>query len=291
MSNTVENEKTDTITDTTTMGFKIIKTVLSNPITIVDREKFLTEALGGKVSPSTLEKAIADGTKAADIPLDIIQDAAKKCIKQTKAISNSESALTGLPGGVAGISLGIVADITQFYGNLIILIQKLLYLYGVGDLRSSKDDFASAIMIYIGVACGFKGIDDVAKVLFKILQKNYTEQSVKLILFAKPLFYATARKVAKVIGIKLSKKLWAKVAAKSIPLIGAGISGTLNWVTFTPAANKLLNFFNEKYNMPFDESSDEPIHIIEKSQENIYIEIDEENDIDFENINTALAEL
>lgn len=274
MSNTVENEKTDTITDTTTMGFKIIKTVLSNPITIVDREKFLTEALGGEVPYYVLQKAIAYGTKAADIPLDIIQEAAKKCIWQTKAISNSESALTGLPGGVAGISAGIFADIVQFYGNLAILIQKLLYLYGVKDLRYSKDkdDFASTIMVYIGIACGLKGVDDIAKIILKALQTNYIKQSGKFILFAKPLLYATARKVAKVIGIKLSKKLWAKIAAKSIPLIGAGISGTLNWVTFTPAANKLLNFFNEKYNIPFDESSDELIDIIEKSQENIYIE-------------------
>lgn len=278
MNNKNSGEKTNEIR----IGFHIIKIILANPATKVNRTKFLTDALKGEVPDSVLDKAIAEGTQAANIPLSIIQKAAKKCIKKTKRISTSESTLSGLPGGISGITIGILADINQFYGNLSILIQKLLYLYGAMDISNSdnKNFPAEVICIFMGIACGLKGVEDTAKIVLNSLKKEFIRDSEKFILFSKPLFYSAAKKVAKSIGIKITKKQWSKIAAKGVPIIGAGISGILNWVTFTPATNKLLNFFNVEYCKPIDQQ----LEILRKEVILSDETSNDEYDIDYENL-------
>lgn len=246
--------------DSEGIGFWIIEKALSIPNVKVNRTEFLSNVLKDKVTPDVLEKAIKYGTAEAGIPLKIIRESAKKCISSTKKISTAESAATGVLGGPVGISTGIVADITQFYGNLIILIQKLVYLYGMKDLnsideiRNNNKNAAAFILLFIGAASGVRGLDQVIKVITKSMTKQYAKQAGKLILFAKPAFYSIAKKVAKSIGKGISKKGFAKVASKAVPVIGAGISAGLNWVTFTPMANRLNNILEESYNISLDET-------------------------------------
>lgn len=242
------------------IGFFLIEKAINSKGVKVDRAKFLTERLSGKISPEALKKAIEYGTASAQIPLDIIRKEAKQCIEFTKKISTGESALTGLPGGIVGITGGIIADLVQFYANLIILIQKLVYLYGMmyinnyDDIKENNRDAAVIILIFIGAASGIKGIDDVIKILVKGMSEVYSKQSTKLILIAKPAFYTIAKKIAKSIGISISKKGFAKAASKVVPVIGAGISGALNYVTFSPMANRINRILEESYNKPLEEN-------------------------------------
>lgn len=116
------------------------------------------------MSQAELESAVKDGTSAAGIPLEIIKNAANDCISTAKNNSTTESAITGIPGGVIGISAGILVDLIRFYANLINLIQKLAYLYGMKDIDSypvfsDNKDRSSAIIIllFFGAASGVEG--------------------------------------------------------------------------------------------------------------------------------------
>ncbi len=254
-------------------GFWLIEKILKVPKVKVDREKFLREALEDEVPNDVINKAVEIGTADAGIYLEIIKRCARKVINETKALSNTESAILGAPGGMLCI-VGVIADLIQFYTNLIILVQKLCYLYGMkefdsyGELRDDNKNVANIILIFLGEAMGIEGTSKVAGEVLKQMGKQYSKQaSKKFLLFTKPLLYSTAKKVAKSIGLSISKKSFAKAASKAVPVIGSVISFGLNWVTFSPCANRLNDELQEHYKKALD--SDKLITINEEDvQEN-----------------------
>jgi len=240
-------------------GFWLIEKALSVPMVKVNRSDYLRDTLGGKVSDRVLKKAISEGTASAGIPLEIIKKCAKNEITSTKTRSTTESAVTGLPGQVVGISLGVVGDLLQFYINFIKMIQKLCYLYGMpeidcyDDVKNNNKLLAQYIAIYLGVSMGVEGANKVLSIMFKSIGSKYSKQAGKtFLLFSKPLFYSTAKKVAKSIGVGITKKGFAKAASKFVPVIGAGVSGALNWITFSPMASKLDKALQENYQKLLD---------------------------------------
>ena len=96
------------------------------------------------------------------------------------------------------------------------------------------------------------------------MQKQYTKQASKLLLIAKPTFYSIAKKIAKMIGLSISKKGFAKYAAKVVPIVGAGVSAVLNWATLVPSANKTNSLLCEIYDKPFDEKWIKQMEALEK---------------------------
>lgn len=260
--------------DPESKGFWLIERILKVPKVKVDREKFLRKSLEGEVPNDVINKAIEVGTSTAGIDLEIIKKCARKVLIATKATSNTESALSGAPGGVIGITGGIIADLIQFYTNLIILVQKLCYLYGMkeldsyGEIRDDNKTVAKIILVFLGVAMGIEGTSKAAGAILTQMGKQYSKQASKrFLLFTKPLLYPTAKKVAKSIGVSISKKGFAKAAAKLAPAVGAIISLGLNWVTFSPCANRLNDELQKYYIKALD--SDESMKTNEEDvQEN-----------------------
>lgn len=262
--NTTE-EEIDLENDTSEeIGIKIVKNALKLPKVKVNREEFLRKTLKGKVSQEQIENAVKNGTSEAGIPLEIIKELAQKCILAIRLKSTAISAGTGLPGGPVGATAGLATDVTQFYANLIIIIQKLVYLYGMkeiadvmsawGDIKDYDDEYAKFILIYIGAASGVEIAGVAGKVVLKGAQVQYMKQAGKFILISKPLFYSLAKSIAKRLGMSITKKGFAKAAAKAIPGISAFFSGAINWVAFKPLANNLDRQLSEVYDKPFDET-------------------------------------
>ena len=245
--------------DSEGIGFWIIEKAIS----IVDREAFLTEILGNKLSSEQLQDVLEKGTCFSNISVDIVNEAADICINNIKKISNGESALTGLPGGVAGITAGILLDIIQLYTNLINLIQKLIYLYGIDfifknenededededeDIKNNKEDLSAIILCFIAIALEARGVDDIIKVISKGMEMAYIKQSKKFILLAKPTFYSMAKKIAKKIGLSITKKGFARAASKAVPIVSCAISLLLNNFTFAPMTKRLKNELEQIY--------------------------------------------
>lgn len=51
--------------------------------------------------------------------------------------------------------------------------------------------------------------------------------------------YPIVKKVATVLGVQMTKQIFAKSAAKIVPLVGAAVSGSLTFATFLPMSKRL----------------------------------------------------
>ena len=209
---------------------KVLSTSLKLPFVKVDREEFLTKELSKFCTTSEVITALNGGV------LDVlskkeIDKLANQCISYHLTMVCGTSALMGLPGGwwMAGT---IPSDLTQFYGHILSLMQKLIYLYGwpaLTDVNNQLDDESLNIMtLFVGVMMGNKmAIDGIAKVV----TQEYVE------------------KVAQWIGVSMTKEGFAKGVGKVLPLVGAPISATITYYTFRPMARRLKKHLDELYDM------------------------------------------
>ncbi len=103
------------------------------PMVKIDRELFLRKELRDRYSQETVEKAIQYNPAYAGICVEDINKIAKSCITAETTKVTALSAAAGLPGGF--IMIGTVpADLAQYFGHILRILQKLIYLYGWHDL-------------------------------------------------------------------------------------------------------------------------------------------------------------
>ena len=224
---------------------KVLSTSINLPFVKVNREEFLHKELSKFCTPMEVMAAIEEG------PLDVltkkeIDKLANQCISYHLTMVCGTSALMGLPGGwwMAGT---IPADVTQFYGHILSLMQKLIYLYGwpsLTDVKNQLDDESLNIMtLFVGVMMGNKmAIEALAKLATQ-MSKN---AGVKI---SETVLAHYAVKIAQWIGINMTKEGFAKGVGKVIPLVGAPISATITYYTFRPMARRLKKHLDELYDM------------------------------------------
>ena len=141
----------------------------------------------------------------------------------------------------------IPADITQFYGHILSLMQKLIYLYGwpaLTDVNKQLDDESLNIMtLFVGAMMGNKmAVEALNKVALQV-GKN---AGVKI---SETVLAQYVVKIAQWIGISMTKESFAKGMGKVLPLVGAPISATITYYTFRPMARRLKRHLDELYEM------------------------------------------
>ena len=228
----------------TNLWNKILNRAMQAPFVRVNRAEFLRKELMRFIKPEEIEEAILDPrTKLNKNQLSKI---ANGCIKYHLTIVCATSALAGLPGGWATLG-AIPADITQFYGHIFVLTQKLLYLYGWPELTNEEgmldDGTAQILTLFTGVMFGSQAATNTTKTLGQALSKGTLTHLPKKAL-TKYAIYNITKQVGKWIGIKITKDSFARGVSKAIPLIGAPISAGLTYATFKPMANKLNRHLN-----------------------------------------------
>ena len=134
---------------------QVIDTSLKIPGVRINREIFIREQLKVYYSDDIIAKAIEENPSFAGIPKSAIDKIAKSTIKNHIRISTAASFITGLPGGVAMLG-AIPVDIAQFYANVIMLAQKLAYLYGGPDMSDKNDSevLKDMLALFLGVMFG-----------------------------------------------------------------------------------------------------------------------------------------
>ena len=223
----------------------ILSASLSLPFVKVDRNEFLTKELGKFCTPMELMTALENS------PIEVltkkeIDKLANQCISYHLTMVCGTSALMGLPGGwwMAGT---IPTDITQFYGHILALMQKLIYLYGwpaLTNVNNQLDDESLNIMtLFVGAMMGNKlAVEALAKVATSV-SKN---AGVKL---SETIVAHYVIKIAQWIGMDMTKETFAKGVGKVLPLVGAPISATITYYTFRPMARRLKHHLDELYDM------------------------------------------
>ena len=223
----------------------VLSRSLQLPFVKVDREEFLSKELSKFCTPMEVVTAIEEG------PLGVlnkkeIDKLANQCISYHLTMVCGTSALMGIPGGwwMAGT---IPTDLTQFYGHVLSLMQKLIYLYGwpsLTDVNKQLDDESKNIMtLFVGVMMGNKMAIEALSKLVTQVSKN---TGVKI---SETVMAHYAVKIAQWIGINMTKEGFAKGVGKVLPLVGAPISATITYYTFRPMARRLKRHLDELYDM------------------------------------------
>lgn len=224
---------------------KVLATSLKLPFVKVDRQEFLTKELSKFCTPMEVMTAL-DDTPLKVLSKKEIDKLANQCISYHLTMVCGTSALMGLPGGwwMAGT---IPTDLTQFYGQILALMQKLIYLYGwpsLTDVNNQLDDESLNIMtLFVGAMMGNKvAVEALTKVVGQV-SKNAGMKISEGVLAQYTI------KIAQWIGINMTKESFAKGVGKVLPLVGAPISATITYYTFRPMAKRLKAHLDDLYEM------------------------------------------
>jgi hypothetical protein len=239
---TKQNEKA---TQSVSLWNKVLETSLRLPFVNVNRDEFLTKELSKFCTPMEVMTALEDS------PLKVlnkkeIDKLANQCINYHLTMACGTSALMGLPGGwwMAGT---IPTDLTQFYGQILSLMQKLIYLYGwpsLTNVNQQLDDESLNIMtLFVGVMMGNKLA---VEALTKVVGQMSKSAGIRI---SEGVMTHYVIKIAQWIGINMTKEGFAKGVGKILPLVGAPISATITYYTFRPMARRLKKHLDELYDM------------------------------------------
>jgi hypothetical protein len=237
--------------ETVTLWNKILRGSISLPIVKVDRENFLEKELSKFCTPEQVNIAIRKS------PLDVLDKKeldklADQCINYHLTLVAGTSALMGIPGGW-WMSGTIPADMTQFYAHILVLVQKLIYLYGWPEItnfdKQFDDESLNIMTLFVGVMMLNKyAIDTVVKLSMQMSAGASLRISSSALA-------QNAVKIASWIGVNLTKDSIAKGVGKVMPLVGAPISATISYCTFRPMAIRLKKHLDDLYDMKIEKSS------------------------------------
>lgn len=218
-------------------------TLLSNVIKVpgvkVNRQEFLVGEYSKYISNDDIPILLNQGPIAVGLNKNKVDKIARKLIDKRVLLSSSASFLAGLPGGIA-MAATIPADIMQFFGVAIRLAQELAYIYGFDDIWEDNDDEAvkNQLTLYLGSMFGVTGASEAIRVVSSRLSTQALKQLPKQAL-TKGFIYPIIKQIAKFLGVKMTKDIFAKGVSKAIPIVGGVISGGITFASMKPMGNRL----------------------------------------------------
>lgn len=222
----------------------VLKTAAGLPMVKIERESFLQTALAKHFDQETINIAIAENPAAAGISVERINEIAKNSINYETTKVTALSAAAGIPGGFA--MLGTVpADLAQYFGHMLRILQKLVYLYGWQELFDENgnmdDETANLLTLFTGVMFGVSGA---TSAVTKIAEKaaEHTAKNLAKKALTKGAIYPIVKKVAGLLGVKMTKQIFARGVSKIVPVLGGAVSGVLTLATYKPMAEKLRKY-------------------------------------------------
>ena len=208
----------------------------------IDRGAFLRRELKRFCSDDQVERAVATTPAEAGVATNVIDKIANSVIKYETSKVTALSTAAGIPGGLAAFGT-IPADIAQYYGHVLRVVQKLAYLYSWPELFDGDSDgldsaTESMLTLFVGVMFGVNaaqaGVAQVSALMAKEMARKLPQKAL-----TKGAIYPVVKKVAGLLGIQMTKQVFAKSAAKVVPLVGAVVSGSLTLATFMPMSKRL----------------------------------------------------
>lgn len=243
----IEDETVDPtigLNDEEEFAYKIVKRAAKLKGVRIDRDVFLRTELSKYCPMAVVNAAVETTTQQAGVSMEIMDLLADASIDlETKKVAGL-SALAGIPGGLAMVGT-IPADLVNYFAHVLRIEQKLAYVYGWQSFLDENDEIDDQTMykliLFLGVIMQVGGIN-VSLTSFAAhtaavgIAKTIEKQAL-----TKTFWYPILKKVMAAIGVKVTKKSFANVVAKGVPLLGGAISGGLTWMTYKPGARSLKN--------------------------------------------------
>lgn len=207
----------------------------------INRDAYLRNALARRCSEEEIVRAIEENPAAAGISLEVLDKAARDSIRYEASKVTAISAAAGIPGFVF-MPATLPADMTQYFGHMLRIAQKLAYLYSWPDLFSDNDELDDAtkgvLTLFIGVMFGAQSASTAVGKLSTVISEQVVKQLPQKAL-TKGVIYPIVKKVAKYLGVEMTKQTFAKGVSKAVPVIGGLVSGGVTLGTYLPMAKRL----------------------------------------------------
>lgn len=262
----------------------IIANALKMPGVKVNRKEFLVKTFGDKLSSDEIPILIEKGPLEVGISTDKINRMAKSLVNKRTLQSSGTSFAAGLPGGWA-VAATIPADTLQFFGVALRLSQELAYIFGYKDFWDDEEldleRVRSELILFLGVMFGVGG----AASTLKAVSSKVAQQALKKLpqkALTKTFYYPIVKKIAALIGVKMTKDTFAKGVSKVIPVVGGVVSGGLTYTSMTKMGNRLRNTMYDSLNYSTQE--------FQKDIDEIKREIPDIIDIEFEEVDDQIVD-
>ena len=247
---------------------KVMNTALSMPMVKVDRTAFLTKEFSMYDNADQLR----DKRPIDLFDAEAIERAARGVINSHLTTATVTSTAAGIPGGPA-MAATMPADIAQYYWHVLVVAQKLGYLYGWPDLLDDKGQITegtrNVLTLFVGVMFGAQAasklVGEIAKRVSLQAAKRLPQQAL-----TKTIYYPVVKQVAKWIGVKMTKDTFGRGVGKAIPILGGVLSGAITAFSFKPMAEKLQKHLREE--MPMMRSLNENVFFDENNIEDVAFE-------------------
>ena len=200
----------------------------------IARDAYLREVLARRPA-AVREAAILTTPRAAGVSAREIARLARRQQGREARRTTALSFAAGFVGGPAAAAT-IPADLAQFYGHLMRMIQMLSYLYGWRDTCAIEPDGMSeatrrAYLLFIGVGAG----DELADALLERLGPLRAHDAVRAALAQDEAIGEVEAHLAE----RMARRLSGQVVGKSIPVAGAIISLSIGYGGFSDMCGRL----------------------------------------------------
>lgn len=223
----------------------ILKAAIAMPGVRINREEYLKKEFANRCSTEVMKSVLRESPASAGIPLKTIEEVADSAISFETRKTTLVSTAAGLPGGFA-ILASVSADLAQYYGNMLRVMQKLAYLYGFQDFALNQDEISdetmNQLLVMLAVMIGVKGANETIT-KFSFALSNKVARSLASKPLTKGAIYPVVKKAANAIGVKMTKDIFSKSVSKTVPVAGAVMSGGITYITFKPGALRLKRAF------------------------------------------------
>lgn len=208
----------------------------------IDREEFLRKQFMKNYANDVIQDAVKFNPAHAGITVEEIDNIADQVIQYERNCVSGISLALGAPGGVAMVAT-LPTDITQYYGYMLRVIQKLLYLYGFPKINVENgvnidDETMNLITLCLGVMYGVEGSVASIKILSNALGKGVEKKLLQKAL-TKGTFYPIVKKISRWVSVCMTKQVFAGFFRKAIPVVGGVVGGGITYLSFKPCCDNL----------------------------------------------------
>jgi len=222
---------------------------INSPGVKINRADFLKRELSTKYPESTVNRAIAETPALAGIKTEDLDKICDEVIKKERNIVSGISFALGVPGGAAMLAT-MPADIAQYYGCMLRVMQEELYLYGFPQINVDGNgsvldsETLNLITICLGTMYGVAGAKNALQTVAKALSKGVEKKLINMAL-TKGTIYPIVKKTASWFGVRMTKQIFAGAVGKAIPFVGGVVGGGLTFVSFKPCCDRLKESLKE----------------------------------------------
>lgn len=210
----------------------------------IDREQYLTSELRRRgVGAEVIARAVAERPAVAGVPAEILEVIARQSIAFETKKSTGLAFAAGLPGGF--FMLGTVpTDIAQYYVHAFRIMQKLAYLYGwqsfLDDCDDMDDETLGKFGTLLGVMLGVAGANTALTGFANTVARPAVQKQIAGKALTKTAYYPAIKQTLRRVGVEINKQIFARTAAKIVPVIGGLVSGGLTYAGLKTGSKRLM---------------------------------------------------